>query len=104
MGRAIWSSVVERDAANARVAELLDTLGYDSLDTGVLADSWRYEPGTPIYCDPYMPAWPTEKLPFDQLLAWLLSAPVIPMSKHKATDLLASAVRGAAGGYFPETA
>lgn len=92
----------EDAAAKARVAELLDAIGYDALDIGGLAASWRSEPGTPIYCDPYMPAWPTEKLPFDELLAWLLSAPVITMSKQRAQDLVASAVRGPAGGYFPE--
>lgn len=90
--------------AKARAAEVVSALGYDTLDTGGLADSWRFEPGTPIYCDPYMPAWPTEKLPFDELLAWLLSAPVITMSPERARELIDSAVRGAAGGYFPETA
>jgi predicted dinucleotide-binding enzyme len=90
--------------AKARVADLLNVLGYDALDIGGFADSWRAEPGTPIYCDPYMPAWPTEKLPSDELLAWLLSAPVITMTKRKAEALVASAVRGPAGGYFPETA
>lgn len=94
----------EDTAAKTRAAEVLDTLGYDALDYGGLAGSWRSEPGTPIYCDPYMPAWPTEKLPFDELLAWLLAAPVITMSRERAEGLLASAVRGPAGGYFPETA
>jgi hypothetical protein len=75
-----------------------------ALDIGGLADSWRAEPGTPIYCDPYMPEWPTEKLPSDELLAWLLSAPVITMTKRKAEALVASAARGPASGYFPETA
>ncbi|NQX13413.1 NAD(P)-binding domain-containing protein [Microbacteriaceae bacterium VKM Ac-2855] len=93
----------EDAGAKARVAELFNTLGYDALDIGGLADSWRSEPGTPIYCDPYMPAWPTEKLPFDELLAWLLSAPVIPMPKDRAQRLLSGAVRGTAGGYFPAT-
>lgn len=90
--------------AKAKAAELISRLGYDTLDTGALADSWRFEPGTPIYCDPYMPSWPTEKLPFEELLAWLLSAPVIPMSQERAKELIDSAERGPAGGYFPQTA
>lgn len=94
----------ENADSKARVAELLDTLGYDALDIGGLAGSWRSEPGTPIYCDPYMPAWPNEKLSFQELMGWLLAAPVIPMSKDKAEGLLASAVRGKAGGYFPDAA
>ena len=36
--------------AKAEVAELLDVLGYDAVDIGTLADSWRSEPGTPVYC------------------------------------------------------
>jgi predicted dinucleotide-binding enzyme len=92
----------EDAAAKVRVTELLDAIGYDALDIGGLAESWRSEPGTPIYCDPYMPAWPTDKLPFDELLAWLLAAPVITMSRQRAAGLVASAVRGPAGGYFPE--
>lgn len=94
----------EDATAKRRVEDLLDILGYDALDTGSLADSWRFEPGAPIYCDPYMPAWPSEKLPFDELLQWLLSAPVIPVPKERAERLLAAAIRGKAGGYFPEVA
>lgn len=93
------------DAAAKEIATaLFDRLGYDTLDIGGLADSWRTEPGTPVYCDPYMPAWPTEKLPFEELLRWLLAAPVIPLSGEQVQDLVDRAVRGPAGGYFPETA
>ncbi|WP_307843406.1 NAD(P)-binding domain-containing protein [Arthrobacter sp. MSA 4-2] len=90
-------------AAKARVMDLLDTLGYDALDDGRLADSWRAEPGTPIYVNPYMTEWPAEPMTVDQLFAWLRAAPVIPMSQQRAADLLASAARGPAGGRFPET-
>lgn len=93
----------EDAAAKQRATAVLDTLGYDALDTGGLAGSWRSEPGTPIYCDPYMPAWPTETLTTDQLVAWLLAAPVVPLSEQSAQALLEQAVRGPAGGYFPET-
>jgi 8-hydroxy-5-deazaflavin:NADPH oxidoreductase len=92
----------EDAAAKAEVAALLDTLGYDALDTGGLVDSWRFEPGTPAYCDPYMPAWPTEKLSLDELLAWLLAAAVIPLSTTRLRRLLDSAERGQAGGTFPD--
>jgi predicted dinucleotide-binding enzyme len=40
-------------AALAHAAELLDTLGYDALAYGTLADSWRQQPGTPVYGPPY---------------------------------------------------
>jgi len=32
------------------VLELLDQIGFDPYDAGMLAESWRYQPGTPAYC------------------------------------------------------
>ncbi|MFD5319101.1 NADPH-dependent F420 reductase [Streptomyces sp. NPDC127098] len=40
--------------AKARATELLDRLGWDAVDAGTLADSWRFQPGTPAYAAPYM--------------------------------------------------
>ena len=31
------------------VLKLIDELGFDGLDAGTLADSWRQQPGTPAY-------------------------------------------------------
>jgi len=90
--------------AKAEATALLDTIGYDAVDIGALSEGWRSEPGTPVYCDPYMPAWPAEKLPLEELLAWLLAAPVITTSRQRVEELTSGAVRGPAGGYFPETA
>lgn len=36
-------------AAKQRVMELIDELGFDPVDSGTLADSWRQEPDTPVY-------------------------------------------------------
>ena len=36
-------------AANAVVIGLLDQLGFDGVDAGRLDDSWRQQPGTPVY-------------------------------------------------------
>src|SRR6266581_2350257 len=32
------------------VAQLLDRIGFDSVDAGTIADSWRQQPGSPVYC------------------------------------------------------
>lgn len=40
-------------AAKEAVVAFLDAIGYDAVDAGPLADSWRHEPGTPVYGDPY---------------------------------------------------
>lgn len=37
------------DAAKSVVLSLLDELGFDGVDAGGLADSWRQQPGTPVY-------------------------------------------------------
>lgn len=39
--------------AKASVTAFLDSIGYDAVDSGPLAESWRQEPGTPVYGTPY---------------------------------------------------
>ena len=36
-------------AAKAVVLELIDDLGFDGVDAGTLDESWRQQPGTPVY-------------------------------------------------------
>jgi predicted dinucleotide-binding enzyme len=36
-------------AAKQRVRELIDQIGFDTVDAGGLDDSWRQQPGTPVY-------------------------------------------------------
>jgi predicted dinucleotide-binding enzyme len=40
------------DAAKAIVAALQADFGYDTVDAGLLADSWRFERAKPAYCIP----------------------------------------------------
>lgn len=46
---------VAGDDAGAKdeLAEFLDAIGYGSVNAGPLAESWRQEPGTPVYGPPY---------------------------------------------------
>jgi len=32
------------------VAQLIDQIGFDSVDAGTIAESWRQQPGSPVYC------------------------------------------------------
>jgi 8-hydroxy-5-deazaflavin:NADPH oxidoreductase len=41
------------DQAKATVTAFLDSIGYDAVDAGPLAQGWRQEPGTPVYHSPY---------------------------------------------------
>jgi predicted dinucleotide-binding enzyme len=40
-------------AAKAAVILFLDSIGYGAVDAGPLAESWRQQPGTPVYGTPY---------------------------------------------------
>src|SRR3954447_21641920 len=42
------------EAAKRTVAEFLDSIGYDAVDVGPLAEGWRYQPDTPAYGQPYV--------------------------------------------------
>ena len=48
-GRAVIPVTGDDPAAKSAVLELADQLGFDGLDAGPLAESWRQQPGTPIY-------------------------------------------------------
>ncbi|MER5860322.1 NAD(P)-binding domain-containing protein [Streptomyces sp900105245] len=37
------------EPAKARVRALIDELGFDTVDAGGIDDSWRQQPGTPVY-------------------------------------------------------
>ena len=37
------------EQAKRVVTQLIDELGFDAVDAGSLADSWRQQPGTPVY-------------------------------------------------------
>ena len=39
--------------AKATLIGLIDALGFDGVDAGSLSESWRQEPGTPVYCTDY---------------------------------------------------
>jgi 8-hydroxy-5-deazaflavin:NADPH oxidoreductase len=42
------------------VIALLDEMGFDAIDAGPLAESWRFQPGTPAYCsDPTIQQLPS---------------------------------------------
>ncbi|MFI5933683.1 NADPH-dependent F420 reductase [Actinoplanes sp. NPDC051494] len=39
--------------AKQTASAFLNAIGYDAVDVGTLADSWRFEPGQPVYGPPY---------------------------------------------------
>ncbi|MGY5309198.1 NADPH-dependent F420 reductase [Nocardia gipuzkoensis] len=86
-------------AAKMEVVELLDILGYDAVDIGTLADSWRSEPGTPVYGKPYFGEVPKD-VSLDKTMEWIFRTPGVPIPADRVRELTATVVRGPAGGSF----
>ena len=80
-------------AAKTQVAQLLDTLGYDTVDIGALADSWRSQPGTPVYVQPYLAARPAEEMSQEDAYRWFLETPGVAVPASRVKDLILSADR-----------
>jgi predicted dinucleotide-binding enzyme len=49
-GRIALPVAGDDDRAKAVVLRLIDEMGFDGLDAGGLGESWRQQPGTPVYC------------------------------------------------------
>ena len=49
-GRIAISVAGDNEEHKKVAAELVDLIGFDAVDGGSLAQSWRQEPGTPAYC------------------------------------------------------
>jgi 8-hydroxy-5-deazaflavin:NADPH oxidoreductase len=62
--RSVLAIAGNDEAAKRTVAEFLDSIGYDALDAGPLAEGWRYQRDTAAYVQPYAvpgseyPTWP----------------------------------------------
>jgi 8-hydroxy-5-deazaflavin:NADPH oxidoreductase len=48
-GRIALPVSADSPEARAKVMKLIDELGFEPVDAGTIADSWRYQPGTPAY-------------------------------------------------------
>ena len=54
-GRSALPIAGDDEQAKAAVTAFLDSIGYDAVDAGPVAESWRQEPETPAYGTPYGP-------------------------------------------------
>jgi predicted dinucleotide-binding enzyme len=87
--------------AKGIVTTFLEKIGYDAIDAGSLADSWRVEPGSPIYVWPYAPEVPAG-LSEEEAEAFYVTTPGPPISATEAHELIAKAVRPDRIGGSPE--
>ncbi|WP_181722209.1 NADPH-dependent F420 reductase [Nocardia gipuzkoensis] len=88
---------IAADDADAKdeVARLLDLLGYDTVDIGTLATSWRSEPDAPVYIQPYLGEIPVMNV--DAFLRWTFRTPGIAVPATRIAELADNAVRRSAG-------
>jgi 8-hydroxy-5-deazaflavin:NADPH oxidoreductase len=72
--------------AKAAVAALVDRLGYDTVDAGALADSWRFEPESCAYTRLYLadPTVPAEEI---------MQAPSAPLPAASQRQAMAASER-----------
>jgi len=88
-------------AAKAQVTALLDTLGYDAVDIGTLADSWRSEPNTRSTSSSTSPERHPRASTGRRPYRWHVTNPGATVSADQIRKLAEAAVRGTAGGYLP---
>ena len=78
-------------AAKAAAMRFIEALGFHVADAGALADSWRIEPGTPIYFWRYAPVVP-DGVSADEAKR-IYQQRGEPISPNKAHSLIGEAVR-----------
>jgi predicted dinucleotide-binding enzyme len=94
---------VSGDDADAKrtVISFLEKIGYDAIDAGSLAESWRVEPGSPIYVWPYAPKVPAG-LSGEDAEVFYVTTPGPRVSAAEAQQLISKAVRPERIGGYPE--
>ncbi len=86
--------------AKSAVSQLLDDLGYDSVDFGTLSESWRSEPGTLVYVNPYLASDFPDGTDPEELQRYLASPPIQSASSDRIRHLIDSTERVPAGGHW----
>lgn len=74
------------------VKQFLDSIGYDTVDIGVLAESWRSEPTMPVYVMPYIGDIPSDLTPETER-DWFLKAAGVAVSAQEVENLVKQAKR-----------
>jgi 8-hydroxy-5-deazaflavin:NADPH oxidoreductase len=65
-GRTFLPIAGDDENAKAEVTAFLDAIGFGTVDAGPLRESWRQQPGTPVYGNPYGPFSNPDGTPADE--------------------------------------
>lgn len=82
------------------VADFINRIGYNSVDIGTLTESWRIEPGTPIYVWPYVPNVPDD-LNDAEAKQWYLEHSGEPLSTQQVEEMVEKTERHFPVGGLP---
>jgi predicted dinucleotide-binding enzyme len=98
-----WALPIAGDdqGAKNRVIELLERIGYDGVDCGTLADSWRIETDTPVYVNAYVGPMP-EGLSLDEQIDWYAKDTAAVVTGQDVRRMAAEATRDGQAGGHPE--
>src|SRR5262249_51796932 len=89
-----WALPIAGDDAQAKadVANFMDAVGFDAVDCGTLADSWRIQAATPVYVLPYVDE-PPEGMTKDERRAWFRKERSKVVKADQVCELAAQAKR-----------
>jgi hypothetical protein len=78
----------------------MDAIGYNAVDCGTLADSWRIEPNTPVYVLPYV-GEPPAGLTKEERRRWFRADRRARVTADQVREFVTQAKKSArVGGHF----
>lgn len=90
----------DNEDAVEKVSAFMQKIGYDAVHVASLQESWRIEPGTPVYVWPYVPQIP-ESLSPAEARTWYIQHPGMPLSASDVKSLTDSTTRVSPPGGSP---
>ncbi|WP_416972660.1 NADPH-dependent F420 reductase [Streptomyces sp. 4F14] len=87
--------------AKSRTIAFLDAIGYDAVDLGTLADSWRIGPNTPLHVQPYLGPRPQNLTTHEERGTWFFQTPGVPVPAPRVRELITEATPVPPGGPNP---
>jgi predicted dinucleotide-binding enzyme len=104
LGRIGMPIAGDNERAKRIASELVDTVGFDGVDAGNIATSWRQQPGTPVYCTDYdaegvrkaIARADKTRAPLNRDLVWAQFAQIPPSTTPEAVSALVRSISRAA--------
>lgn len=98
-----WALPIAGDFADAKeaVTKFMDKINYEAVDCGTLAESWRIEPETPVYVNPYASKRP-EGMDDEEAFYWYKRENDAVVTREDVLRFAAEAKRDFPAGGIPQ--